>query len=195
MDSEIMLENGEAVAFPEMARYCAPRPAGERVELIVLHHTAGHADIDLPDLTRAHGATGILALLHHPRRSDSATGAPGGRRVACRPVLLAGTALGQSLFHRHRNGKPRRRALAAGSIPRLRRPLPRPACRFGLAPEDIVSHAEIACWIEDDLLIWEKDGARRKNDPANFPWDTFRALIAERGSLTQRQQRRIPLKR
>ncbi len=178
MDSEITLANGDAVPFPELARFYAPRPAGEEVELIVLHHTAGHAAIDLPILL---GQTAQQVSAHFYITRDGAI-----RQMV--PLADAAWHAGQSCWQ----GRRWLNRLSIGIEMENRGDEPWPpaqvhACaalcrallqRFHLPPTHIVAHADIACWIEDERIIWEKDGARRKIDPANFPWEAFFALLA-----------------
>jgi len=179
MHSEVTLITGEPVPFPELARFYAPRPAGERVELIVLHHSAGHAAIDLPILL---GHTTLQVSAHFYLTRDGAI-----RQLV--PLADAAWHAGQSCWQ----GRRWVNSFSIGIELENRGDEPWPpvqvhACaalcrtllrRFHLPADHIVSHQEIACWIEDGQLIWKKDGARRKNDPANFPWETFRALLAE----------------
>ena len=178
MQSEIILPNGEPVPFPELAR-TGRRSCGARVELIVLHHTAGTAEIDLPILL---GQTESQVSAHFYIQRDGAL-----RQL----VRLADAAwhAGQSCWQ----GRRWVNRFSIGIELENRGDEPWPPVqlricaalcrvlltRYQLTAAEIVGHLEIACWIEDDREIWEKDGIRRKNDPANFPWSDFRTLLKE----------------
>lgn len=177
--SELTLRNGEAIPFPEVARYYSARPDGVTPSLIVLHHTAGHAAIDLPILLghteREVSAHFFIDKAGHIRQLVRLADAAWHAGASCwrgRKWVNA-FSIGIEMENLGNEPWPEEQVLACV---RLCQALMQ---RFSIPSDHIVSHRDIACWIEDDRIIWEKHGARRKIDPAGWPWPHFRALLAE----------------
>jgi len=176
--SEILLPNGTPVPFPEVARYYSPRPAGEAVCLIVLHHSAGRAAVDLPILlgkterqVSAHFYIDKCGAVRQLVRLEDAAWHAGEScwqgRTGCNAFSIGIEQ--ENLGH---EPWPDAQIHACAALCRAL------MAKYHLPAAQIVAHKDIACWIEHGQVVWTKNGGRRKIDPAGYPWEKFHSYLS-----------------
>jgi len=176
--SQITLLDGVPVAFPKYAKYLGDKFKG-KPQIIVLHHTGGHAAGDIPTLM---GETDTKVSVHFYIDKSGAI-----RQMV--PTDTIAFHAGESCW----NGQLWCNAFSLGIEQENLGDEPWPAAqveacaqlcatllkRYGLPLARLVGHRDVACWIEGNRAIWTKNGGHRKVDPSGYPWAAFRARVGE----------------